>query len=115
MKPPSPADLMGLELKRWTRETGLFISLHAKERMAEMGVTREQVRLLANEADLSRPGSLTESTGAPGTIHTRDDMPDWAAVTCPADEPGLRVVVSVVFRTDRPYVREGRTWRPADE
>lgn len=109
---PTPADLARLERLRWERENGMVLSLHARQRMAEMGISRDQVVKLVNDPDISRPGHKRDGIHGTdtATISTRQDLPDWAAVWVP--EGDTKIVLSLVFRTDEPYVREGASYRP---
>ena len=107
MRPPSPkAFAWQLEQIRG-RETGVRLSRHARERMTEMGATRDQIERIVLEAQVDRPtkkwhrGELNDRC----RMAVHDDYPGWAVVYAPID--GVREVVTVLFRSYETYDRAG--------
>ena len=102
---PSPRLVARLAERHWAEEHGVTLSRHARERMAEMGVTAEQVcevvRLGSSWPQSSRTSRLK------GRLHWLQDYPLWAVVTA-EDEPGL--VITVVFRSTEEYERDGSSF-----
>lgn len=86
------------------------MSHHARQRCVEMGISTKVAKRIVQTSYLTyagRPGS------PPGTkVHLSHEHSEYAAVTAPSDEGG-EVVLTVLFRTQEEYVRNGTTFIPA--
>jgi hypothetical protein len=105
---PGPRDLARQLQRRREAELGLQVSRHARERMAEMGVTLEDVEAIVNRPDVDRPTAKRMPDGSINQncrMAVRDDRPDWAVVY--ARWGGPAEVVTVLFRRYERYDRDG--------
>lgn len=83
------------------------MSIHARERCAEMGISTKVAKRIVQRPDLTRPGST--KPGEDGRlIAVADAYPEYAVVFDPVD----LVIVSVLFRTEVEYTREGDHFVP---
>lgn len=80
------------------------LTRHARERCAEMEISTKVAKAIVRDPDLVRPGN----SGTGCVFATSERYPRYAVVYEPGDP---HVIVSVVFRTTEPYVREGATCR----
>lgn len=102
----TPLDLARHQVKlRAGRDNGLSLTNHAIDRMAEMGVSLEQLGLIVRDGSswLQRSGV----TGDRGRLHWHPSHPEWGVVTA-EDEPAL--VITVVFRCTERYERRGTSF-----
>lgn len=104
---PDPRDLARQARLRREGETGIRLTKHALERMAEMGATAGDVEEILDNPSTTRPSrSYGGGRMSAGTLAVSDSHPDWAVIYKVEDE--LKVVLTVVFRTDERYDRDGR-------
>lgn len=76
------------------------LSIHARDRCAEMDVRTRRVKRIVQSPDVRRPSG----SGTDAMIATRDDEPDLAVVyVTPAD--GVPLITTVVWRTVHDYER----------
>ena len=82
------------------------LSFHARERCREMGISTKVAKRIVQQADLTRPD------GKGHLISTSQQHPDYLVVH---SDPALGpvVVVTVAFRCEGKYVRNGTTYIPA--
>lgn len=85
--------------RSYERAIGSRVSDHALKRCVEMGVSPAAL------ASLMHDPSLTWDSYDETTVRVSDAQPRWAVVV---GDDGT--VVTVVFRTDKDYVRDGRTF-----
>lgn len=84
------------------------MSCHARERCAEMGISTKVAKRIVQHADMVHPGNV--GTGC--LVARSDAYPDYIVVFSPTEPP---TVVTVAFRTDIEYVRNGTTYVPVEE
>lgn len=82
------------------------MSIHARERCEEMGISTKVAKAIVKNPSVTRPGK----PGSPCMIAVSDAAPGYAVVYDPRCEP--LVVVSVLFRTIDQYDRDGETYMP---
>lgn len=85
--------------RSYERAIGSKISDHALKRCVEMGVSPSAL------AALMHSPSLTWDSFNETTVRVSNAHPKWAAIV---GTDGT--VVTVVFRTDKDYVRDGKTF-----
>lgn len=92
-----------------------FITRHAIDRALEMGLSLQVLRDLFHNPAVVRPGrprKPSQFARHPRFIVVSDLHPQYALVV--EDDPTHPVVVSIVFREQREYVRDGETYRLAN-
>lgn len=82
---------------------------HARRRCAEMGISTKVPKRIIRNAD------ITHETGARGRDRARyvaksDLYPEYVVPYFIDPVDGVAVVCTVLFATDRPYVRNGATY-----
>lgn len=83
------------------------LSRHARQRCAEMGISTKVAKAIHRTRDLTYPGSPT--TAEPALVAFSEDHPGYAIVYIPrAASPD--VIVTVVFREEGDYIRQGETY-----
>ncbi len=99
------------------RREDMRLSAHAKERMAEMGVTRAQVLDIIDNPSVDRPSFSYRHDGSRRECRTcvSDRWPRWSVAWGCDGRDDLRVVISVLFRSHGTYERQGATFRLAGE
>lgn len=80
-----------------------FLTRHARERCAEMGISTKVAKRIVQHPDIIRPGN----NGTACLVAVSDRYPEYAVVY----DPEAFRIVTVVFRTAEVYVREGATCR----
>lgn len=95
---PTPRQLVR---KSYERVLGAKVSEHALKRCTEMGISPTALAALVRQPSMSWSSNDT-------TVRVSDAHPKWAAVV---GDDGT--VVTVVFRTDKNYTRDGRTFMVA--
>lgn len=85
------------------------MSPHARERCAEMGISTKVAKRIARRYDVRY--CTTQRKYPDRYLLTSREHPDYVVVTHePEGEHGSVEVVTVLFKTDVPYVRAGTTW-----
>jgi hypothetical protein len=79
------------------------LTVHARQRCAEMEISTKVAKAILRHADLTRP-----TWPSPCRIATSTQTPEYAVVYV-EDDP-RPVIVTVLFRTDQPYRRDGATF-----
>lgn len=78
------------------------VSVHARERCAEMGISTKVAKHIVRHPSIDRPGNTW--TGC--RVAVSDLHPEYAVVY----DPECCVIVTVLFRTTERYARQGQTF-----
>jgi hypothetical protein len=81
------------------------LTLHARHRCAEMGISTKVAKRIVQDASVTRPCNVGVKTHC--RIMVSDAYPDYAVVY----DPILGIVVTVLFRTVDDYLRDGTTYK----
>lgn len=84
------------------------VSHHAQQRCAEMGLSTKVAKRIWRRRDITSPGRAFRDSNQ-GVVVFSDAEPDYAIVVDPSsDRP---VIMTVLFRTEMDYARDGATYR----
>lgn len=85
---------------------------HALERCQEMGIPARLAKAIWRKATTTYPSP--SRNGREGLVVSSDLFPEYAIIVAPAHD-GHPTVVTVVFRTQDDYTRQGETYTRKDE
>lgn len=86
----------------------LVFTQHARDRCAEMGISTKIGKRIWRNQCMTYPVTDT-SWGTQATMVLSEVEPRYSLVVVITDEQAI--AVTVAFRTDGPYIREGETFR----